>query len=1424
MSISKSFPALAGAFCLASAFLVGCGTPANPGGEACDPATTCDVAADVTETTDATGDLPPDDAAEVGDALDVDAGKADGSDAATDEDAGEVGDSAATDISAQTDVKSDDSTDVDAIKPDVPKDAGCDPIAATLPAGSLVINELMIHSKAVVDSSGGWIEILNTTAGDVPLTGLYLSTSDGWNHSVFACGAQIPAGGVVTLCRSADGNKNGGVACDYEYGDDLKLANASGGLTLANSLQVGAIVQDTVKWNANDLPVDGKSWSLDPGHANAAQNDSVDFWCNPTQTYGSGDFGTPGAMNPDCPKPVDTDADGIVDGKDNCPQKANPNQQDLDNDKVGDACDNCPQIANPDQLDTDGDTAGDACDPAKCGDGELDSKYPGGLPGEQCDDGNTDDEDGCTADCKVAAVVPVELVISELMVNPYNTDPQPGEWIELYNGSSKTLDLTGWVLKTTKGGQVTLPMLTMAPGTRLTLGGSTDTTFNGGGQIDWAWSANFTLDDTDDTVSVLHGTAVVDSVHYGAQTPTPVAGYALQLDPLHVEVKLNDSAKYWCQATAKINASDPTSSDFGTPDLPNTTCVPVGYDKDGDTVKNEGDNCPFDSNADQKDSDGDGLGDVCDNCAQKANVLQSDGDQDGVGDACDNCPLIANSDQKDSDSDGFGDFCDALTCGNGKVDLYEVCDDGGTAPGDGCSSTCQIETFSVGDIIVSEFLVKPIAVADNVGEWVEVFNTTDNPVNISGWILHDAGGQKHTIAPVTPLIVPAKGFKVLGINGEISKNGGVGVDYVYSGFTLANTADAIALDWNGITIDQVKYVKQTSTVSGFDIQDGKSLSLDPEHFSATDNDSAGSYCPGKFKWSGSAGDFGTPGKINPSCKNPCVNSGGNVSDGTPCDDVATEWCQNGVCVVKPYCGDKIVQISLGETCDDGGTDSGDGCDGNCHIEVKPAADGTLIISEIMPDPRAVANEDGEWLEVFNPTSKAIDLSGWTLSDSPKKSTAIDWHTISAACGNGRTEGTEQCDDHNSKSGDGCDNNCTVEGSCTSLGLNGSTSVITITPTSPLPFGQNLSIHGWFLLTDLYGNGTCPTSNGTSACSDLFSYGQFGGSSVGARIQSGKIRIFVGSAVFDVGDASVGKWFHVAISYDHGKLYGLLNGQVTLQMSLASWPLGLTAPVMTVGGAQESGTGNLLHPLAGSVASVQVSTGMENAMHLAVGPQVKWSKPYDGQLISIAFADGSGTAPVDVGGSTVKVTDGIWSTTDGPYCGNGTALTATNVVHTPGTSALTIAPGAYALLGRRTSLQLNNDIDVVYGIADNPGGGSFDLANSSDEVYLQNPASVVIDSVLYDSSFPFGSGYAMMLLSSCLDVTANDAAKCWQGASEGKCAYGAYLSKAGSTLAKCGSSLPACIATEVCEDDGFGEQTCHLKDRGTPGTVNVCPGL
>lgn len=70
----------------------------------------------------------------------------------------------------------------------------------------------------------------------------------------------------------------------------------------------------------------------------------------------------------------DSDADGVLDSNDNCPEHANLDQTDTDNDGAGDACDTCTEIPNAGQEDSDEDGFGNICD------GDLNNDYITGIP------------------------------------------------------------------------------------------------------------------------------------------------------------------------------------------------------------------------------------------------------------------------------------------------------------------------------------------------------------------------------------------------------------------------------------------------------------------------------------------------------------------------------------------------------------------------------------------------------------------------------------------------------------------------------------------------------------------------------------------------------------------------------------------------------------------------------------------------------------------------------------------------------------------------------------------------------------------------------------------------------------------------------------------------------------------------------------
>jgi hypothetical protein len=155
-------------------------------------------------------------------------------------------------------------------------------------------------------------------------------------------------------------------------------------------------------------------------------------------------------------------------------------------------------------------------------------------------------------------------------------------------------------------------------------------------------------------------------------------------------------------------------------------------------------------------------------------------------------------------------------------------------------------------VVVTEFMPHPNAVQDAEGEWIELFNPTNQPIDIEGWTLKDANIDTHTIS--RSVIIPANGFIVIGRSDIKATNGGVDVAYAYGPtFFLANTTDEIILlDKAGLVVLAFMY-----NASTFPISEGTAVSLkDPN----SNPDDAGSWCAEGSAWSGSAGDRGTPGK------------------------------------------------------------------------------------------------------------------------------------------------------------------------------------------------------------------------------------------------------------------------------------------------------------------------------------------------------------------------------------------------------------------------------------------------------------------------------------------------------------------------------------------------------------------------------------
>ncbi|MBK85638.1 MAG: hypothetical protein CMC86_00350 [Flavobacteriaceae bacterium] len=246
------------------------------------------------------------------------------------------------------------------------------------------------------------------------------------------------------------------------------------------------------------------------------------------------------------------------------------------------------------------------------------------------------------------------------------------------------------------------------------------------------------------------------------------------------------------------------------------------------------------------------------------------------------------------------------------------------------------QSFSEGDIIVTEFLNDAGAVSDVPGEWLEIYNNTEADIDLLGWTLKDDGSDSHTFS--TSVIVPPGVYFVMGRGpNDPALNGGVNLDHSYGDgvFTLGNSVDEIVLlSPNSVEIDRIVY----GSANGFpDAGGGTSISLDPDEIFG-DNNLGSNWCLSTSTFG--EGDLGTPGAPNDLCGPTC-----EVSLGTQdivCDDITTGTDTYTVTLAYTGAGNSTFVVSS-----TAGNISGD--------NPSTTPDGNIIISGILEGTDIVIN-------------------------------------------------------------------------------------------------------------------------------------------------------------------------------------------------------------------------------------------------------------------------------------------------------------------------------------------------------------------------------------------------------------------------------------------------------------------------------------
>jgi len=235
-------------------------------------------------------------------------------------------------------------------------------------------------------------------------------------------------------------------------------------------------------------------------------------------------------------------------------------------------------------------------------------------------------------------------------------------------------------------------------------------------------------------------------------------------------------------------------------------------------------------------------------------------------------------------------------------------------------------------------------------EWMELKNTTDAEVDLSGWILKAGDGQPK-----------------INLNGKIAGGGyfllertsdnpvpGIPADQPnYSG-ALGNDGEILELfDGSGNLVDRVDFSAKWKLNGAGDVVGDNATKRTAERKA----DGA---------WQTSQNSGGTP---------KADNSAGEAEAGEPSeeDEEETEQPEDGAS-------------------DENGAPN-DAASGDPESNSENAADGSLgaarlgdiLINELVSDP---ADDEVEWVEIFNTVSREWDLTGWTLEDGSGAKTAL----------------------------------------------------------------------------------------------------------------------------------------------------------------------------------------------------------------------------------------------------------------------------------------------------------------------------------------------------------------------------------------------------------------------------------------------------
>ncbi len=301
------------------------------------------------------------------------------------------------------------------------------------------------------------------------------------------------------------------------------------------------------------------------------------------------------------------------------------------------------------------------------------------------------------------------------------------------------------------------------------------------------------------------------------------------------------------------------------------------------------------------DSDGDGAADCvdteeCDGLDNDGDGLVDedfdDGDDDGVADCVDaeDCDGLDNDgdgqvdEGYDADGDGYtqcGSDTEQADCDDGDDTINpDATEDTSNQLDDDCDGLVDEDTWAESDLVITEIMSNPAAVADSHGEWFEVTNNSGDSLYLNGLVISSGSGETHQVLSDELLVLEPDAVFLFGIDADEDSNGGVSVGYVYSDISLGNEEDELLLTAGEVQLDGVTWDDGATMPD----EAGASMAIDPWWSSLGDRTDPTLWCASYMEWA-EFSDLGSPGETNNSCPGFDHDEDGFTGDDGDCDDL-----------------------------------------------------------------------------------------------------------------------------------------------------------------------------------------------------------------------------------------------------------------------------------------------------------------------------------------------------------------------------------------------------------------------------------------------------------------------------------------------------------------------------------------------------------